>query len=164
MNDSQKEVLISWLNSAHAMEESLVKSIEQMIKDAESAGEVDMMEALEEHLEETKRHVDDVESCVNSLGGELSSGKDLVGKVSGFLQGASKGVHDDNIVKNVIEGYAAENFEIACYTSLVAAATAMGKDEIADTCSKILDDEIRMANWLMDQIPVVTEEYLMAQE
>lgn len=161
MNENQKEILLSWLNNAHAMEESLIQNLEEKVKDADDDGESEVKEKIEEHLGQTRRHAKDVEKCITSLGGDTSESKDLVGKMTGFLQGSMKSIHDDVLVKNAIESYAAENLEIALYTSIIAAAEALEEEEIVDTCSIILEEEEEMAEWLMSQIPAITAEYVL---
>jgi ferritin-like metal-binding protein YciE len=160
MNNEQKENLIAWFNDAYAMEQSLVENLEQKAKDAEDAGESEAKIRIGQHAEQTKKHAKMVASCIEKLGGNLSRSKEVVGKMSGYFRGAAKSMYDDVMVKNVLEGYAAEHFEIASYTSLISAATLLGQNEIADICSEILEEEEEMAEWLEEQIPVVTTEYL----
>ena len=164
MNDKQKEVLISWLNDAHAMELSLIQNLEEMAKDAEHAGKGDIQARLEEHIEETRHHAEEIESCITRLGGSVSAIKDTFGKTMGFIQGSMKSLFSDVLVKNALEGYAAESMEIAAYTSLIAAAEDLGDMETADVCARILVDEERMADWVLEQIPIATRDHLATKE
>ena len=164
MNEAKKETLIAWLNDAHAMELSLVKNLEGKSKDAEAAGKPEAKARIDEHIEETKRHAELVESCIVRLGGTASVSKDLMGKAMGMMQGAMNSMFEDTMVKNALESYAAEHFDIAAYTSLIAAAEEIGDTETVAICSEILEDEEAMAEWVLEQIPAVTEEYLSKKE
>lgn len=160
MNDKQKEILIAWLNDAYGLEQSLIKNLEQQAKAAEKEGKTEIETKLREHLEQTKRHADLVEQCIEDLDGKVSLTKKVVGETSGFLQGVMKGMFDDGLVKSALESYAAENLEIASYQSIMAAAEKFGHEKTASVCADILADEEEMAAWLEEQIPLVTDEYL----
>ena len=148
------EQLITWLNSAHAMEQSLAKVLENHAKDAKD--HPDMRNRIEEHIIETRAHADRVAECLQMLGEKPSTMKSALGSVMGMVQGASTGMFRDELVKNVLADYASEHFEIACYRSLVAAAEELDKPEIAEICAEILEEEEAMAAWLEEQIADVT--------
>lgn len=164
MNDIQKQQLITWLNDAHAMELALVENLQEKSKDAETAGKTNMQEKIDEHLEQTKQHAVKVEACVKRLGGDLSRSKEVMGKMTGYLQGVMKSLYDDVMVKNALESHAAEHFEIAAYTSLIAAAKAVGDKETTQACEQILTEEKEMAKWTETQIPIATTEYIMSKK
>lgn len=122
------------------------------------------MEAkIRQHLEQTRRHADLVKGCIESLGASTSSLKSGIGNVMGALQGRATEIAKDEMVKNALTDYASEQFEIASYRSLIAAAEALGENGIADICRQILRDEEDMAQWLNNHIPTVTREYLAQQ-
>jgi ferritin-like metal-binding protein YciE len=89
--------------------------------------------------------------------------KSAIGNITGVVQGASTGMFKDEIVKNFLADYSAEHFEIACYTSLIAAAEELAQPQIAAICRDILRDEQAMAQWLEDNIPQITRMYLQRQ-
>lgn len=157
----QRETLIAWLNDAYGLEQNLTKVLENRVKDAD--GHPQLQSQLNMHLEETRRHVDLVEQCIEHLGGTPSSTKSFMGKISGMFSGAATGMADDEIIKNMLSDYSMEHLEIASYLSIIAAAEALGEQEIAQTCREILHDEQDMAEWIHQQIPTVTNEYLMRQ-
>src|SRR5689334_12914341 len=99
-----------------------------------------MQARIQQHLQETRRHADLVKGCIERLGGSTSALKSGMGKVSGFFQGVSTGMAKDEIVKNALADYASEHFEIASYTSLLAAALALGDQQQASVCQEILRD------------------------
>lgn len=157
MNDEQKKMYIAWLNDAHALEESLIVMLEKQIGE-ENDGE--MKAKLEEHLEETRRHAKLVHSCLVRYGEEPSGGKDFLGTISSAIAGLGVSMFHDKMVKNVHSSYAAEHTEIATYTVLRAAASEFGDTETMTICDEILQDENDMAQWLLQQMPTVTQEHL----
>jgi ferritin-like metal-binding protein YciE len=157
MNDDQKKMFVAWLNDAHALEESLVVMLEKQIAEEEDA---EMKAKLEEHLEETKRHVELVHSCIARYGEEPSGGKDLLGTISSTIAGLGMSLMHDKAVKNVHSSYAAEHAEIATYTALRAAASEAGDVETVSVCDEILEDEKMMAEFLLEQLPNVVTTHL----
>ena len=160
MTDKQKETLVAWLNDAHAMELSLVKNLEGKSNDADEAGKKDVKSRIDEHIEETRKHAELVKSCIERLGGDTSIAKDMMGKAMGYVQGAMNSMYNDTMVKNALESYAAEHFEIAAYTSIISAAKEIGDVETVSICSKILKEEEQMAAWAFEQIPIATIDHL----
>jgi ferritin-like metal-binding protein YciE len=118
---------------------------------------------IQQHLEQTRHHAELVKGCIDRLGGSTSTVKSAMGKIGGFFQGVSTGMAKDEMVKNALSDYASEQFEIACYTSLIAAAQAIGDQQTAAVCQQILRDEEAMAQWLQQQIPMITQEFLGMQ-
>jgi ferritin-like metal-binding protein YciE len=157
---TKKETLIAWLNDAHAMELSLVKNLEGKSKDALDAGKSEVKKRIDSHIEETKEHARLIESCIVRHGEDPSTMKDVMGKTMGLMQGAMNSMYSDTMVKNALESYAAEQFEIAAYTSIIAAAEEVGDAETVDVCSRILEDEEEMSDWIMEQIPIATAEHI----
>ena len=156
---THNEQLITWLNSAYAMEQSLAKVLENHAKDAKDHPEI--AGRIEEHITETRGHAERIEECLEILGTKPSAVKAAVGNIMGMVQGASTGMFRDELVKNVLADYASEHFEIACYRSLIAAAEAAEQSEIAEVCGEILEEEEAMAAWLEEHIDQVTRHVLM---
>ena len=155
------EQFVAWLNSAHSMEVSLAKVLENHAKDAKEFPEI--QQRIEQHVDATKRHAKRVEDCLQLLGETPSSTKSLIGNITGMVQGASTGMFKDELVKNFLSDYGAEHFEIACYRSLIAAAEDLGRPEITVICEEILMEEEAMAEWIEDKIPEVTRLLLHQQ-
>jgi ferritin-like metal-binding protein YciE len=126
-------------------------------------GHAEVQSKLREHAEATRRHADLVAGCIERLGGRPSVLKEAIGTVMGKVQGVANLPAKDTVVKNALGDLAAENFEIASYRSLIAAAEQVGDNETADVCRQILDDEEEMAGWLAAQIPAITRQFLAEQ-
>lgn len=158
MNEKQKDTYIAWLNDAHAMELGLITMLEKQVE--ETTNEPAMQTQIKTHLEETKRHAELVKECVERNGGETSTGKDTLSKVSATLNGLGVSMMSDAMVKNVHSSFAAEYFEIATYITIRAAAESLGDTETVDVCDQILEDEERMADWLGEQLPMVVDRHI----
>lgn len=151
-----KDLLIAWLNDAHGMENALIQILEHQIKDAEEYPQV--QSKLQQHLEQTRRHADLVKGCVESLGGNTSSLKTGMASLFGQMQALSTGAAQDEMVKNALADYAAENFEVASYTALIGAAQELGDQHTLQTCQQILQEDQEMANWLQHNLPTLVQE------
>ncbi len=156
-----REILLGWLKDAHSMEKALIPVLENHASDATPLPEV--QSRLRQHIEETGRHVDMVQQCIESLGDDSSAIKDAVGSITGLVQSVSTAPFADEPVKNFLADFAAENFEVACYTSLIAAANELGETRVAAVCEEILREDEAMAQWLHEQIPYVTRLFLDKQ-
>jgi ferritin-like metal-binding protein YciE len=155
------ELYLAWLNDAYALEQSLVEVLERHVTDAKDYPTIQAR--LQQHLDETRRHAELVKGCVERLGGDTSAIKSGMAKVMGTFQGMSTRFAKDELIKNALADYSAEHFEIASYTSLLAAARSLGDTETAQVCQQILQDEQAMQDWLLHQIPVITEGLLQIE-
>ncbi|MGE0160152.1 MAG: DUF892 family protein [Gemmatimonadales bacterium] len=152
------ELLTSWLKDAHAMEKSLIPVLENHANDAKD--HPDVRERDLRHLEDTKRHADLVEECLAQLGEKPSKAKSAWGQIMGRFQAIGTAPFRDELMKNFISDYATEQFEIASYKALIAAARATGEEGIADVCQEILADEEEMAAWLDEHMASAARESL----
>ena len=150
---TDKELVISWLNDAHAMENALIKVLEHRIDDAKDFPAVQEMDR--QHLEETKRHAELVKGCIERLGEKPSTAKSVMGTMFGAMQAPMTGLARDEIVKNCLMDYAAENFEVASYRALITAANQMGDQETVLVCEQIMQEDLAMANRILDGLPMV---------
>ena len=152
------EQLITWLRDAHAMEHSRAGVLE---RHAHAARELPATrEQFERHLHQAREHATRIEECLSQLGATPSAVKALAGDFMGAMQGMSTAVFQDELIKNALADYAMAHFEMGCYSSIIAAAEEAGHIEIARTCGEILREEVRMANWLEEQIPELTRRHL----
>ena len=153
-----KDLLLNWLNDAHGMENALVQILEHQVKDAKDYPQVQAK--LQEHLEMTRQHADLVKECVERLGGSTSALKTGMANLFGQVQALSTGAAQDEMVKNALADYAAENFEVASYTALIAAAEDVGDMQTAVTCRQIRQQDQEMASWLEQNLPMLVRDTL----
>ena len=158
---AHKELVIAWLNDAHATEFGIAQVLERHVEEAKDHPQ--MQTGLQRHLEQTRRHAELVKGCVERMGGETSGIKSGMASVMGAVQGMTTKLAKDELIKNASHDYGTEHFEIACYTSLIAAAENLGDQETVRVCQEILRDDQAMADFLFQQIPLVTIEMLQME-
>lgn len=151
-----QDLLLAWLNDAYGMENTLIQTLQNHARDAKNYPQ--MQVKLDQHLAQTRRHAEMVKSCIERLGGRTNPLKTSLGVAMGKVQGLSTGAAADEVVKDGLADFAAENFEIASYTALIAAAEQLGDRETVATCNQILREEQEMARWLEQNLPATTRE------
>ncbi|KNC88847.1 ferritin-like domain-containing protein [Trabulsiella odontotermitis] len=148
-----------WLRDAHAME----KQAESMLK--AMSGRIDnypdLRAKIEQHLTETESQIKRLEDIIDRNGISRSLLKDATSKMAAMGQAVGGMFMSDEIVKGAISSYVFEQFEIACYTSLICAAEKAGDVASVQTLKDILAEEQNMADWARDHLPDVTEQFLL---
>lgn len=153
-----RDHLIDWLRDAHALEEQAKSLLTTQIDRLEHYPEA--LPRLKEHLEETEQQRAAIERCLKRLGADTSTMKDWTTKLMANMQGFGHMMAEDEVLKHTLTSHAFERFEAACYHSLVTAAELAREPEIADVAREHLQQELRMADWVWDNIPAMTEKYL----
>lgn len=153
-----REEIIDWLRDAYAMERGLESALEKQSKNEDLSRE--LRDRAAEHLEETRRHAEEVKSALQSLGADTSALKTGIGVVAQATKGLGTKFARDERIKDLLDAYAMEHFEIASYTALATAAERAGLAEVAAVCHRIIPDEERMADTLLDNLPLEITDYL----
>ncbi len=159
---TQRELLLAWLNDAYGMELGISEVLERHA--ASAADHPHVQAGLLQHLEQTRQHAELVKGCVERLGGETSALKSGMATLGGAMQGMMAKLASDELIKDALQDYGTEHFEIACYTSLRTAATAIGDEQTAQVADRILQHEVMMAEQLLKLIPSITNEMMVMQE
>lgn len=159
---SADERLDEWLRDAHAMEEQAERMLETQARRIENYPE--MKTEVERHLQETRRHAEMLQRCIERRGTTTSAIKDATGKFTAMMQGLAGMFTSDEVVKNCMAGYTFEHFEISAYRILVAAAEHANDPETQQVCETILREEEAMADYLHESLPSITQEYLAREE
>ena len=158
MTTTKRDELIDWLNDAYAME----RSIEIMLR--KQADNEDVHRAVRDrariHLDETAEHATRISRCLELLGSSPSALKTVAGQVLELGKGLTTKFARDERVKDFLAAYGTEYFEVACYKSLIAGATAAGEDEIIPLLEQNLKEDAAMAGWLDMNIAAITRDYL----
>jgi len=154
----KSELILAWLNDALAMENALAAVLQHRIKDAAGFPAIEAMDR--QHLAETLGHADRVKQCIARLGSKPSTAKPLFGTVFGMMQAPMTGLAKDEVIKNCLIDHAAEQFEVASYAALIAAANAIGDTEIAEICEQNRREDEAMAAMILAGIPDVVEAHL----
>ena len=149
----QMDTYVAWLADAHAMELVLVKTLQKQVEDTKEIP--DISARIAQHVEEEEHHAELIETCLARFDTSPSMGKDTLSKAIAAMGGIFSNVPADALVKNMHSSYAAEHFEIATYTLLIAAASELEDEETERICTQILEEEEDMAAWVLEQLPVI---------
>jgi ferritin-like metal-binding protein YciE len=94
------------------------------------------------------------------LGSSPSAAKTVVGQVMELGKSLTTRFARDERVKDYLAAYGTEYFEVACYKSLIAGATAAGEDQIVPLLEQNLKEDQAMASWLDMNVGAITRDYL----
>ena len=136
-----KKLYIDELKDLYSAENQLVKALPKMANGAASA---ELRQGFEEHLEQTKGHVQRLEQIFEALG-ESPKGKKCKG-MEGLIEEASEALEEDyegNILDAALIGAAqrVEHYEIAGYGTVRAMAETLGETEHVELLTQTLDEE-----------------------
>jgi ferritin-like metal-binding protein YciE len=152
------EEIIDWLKDAYAMERSMETSLQKHTKNDDLSPEV--RSRASQHLEETRRHAEQIRTALEGLGADVSALKTSIGIMTEGTKGLLTAFARDERIKDILNAYSMEHFEIACYLALIAATEQAGLLQVAEICRGILADEERMAHSLRGSLPEEVSQYL----
>ncbi len=150
---TRNDLVLAWLNNAYSTENGLVQTLQSHAKDAKDFPQ--LQARIQQHVEETRRHANLIQGCIQRLGGNTSGLKSGMGTLVGKAQGVVARPAQDAVVKNALADSAAEQLEIASYKALGAAAQDLGDQETLSICRQILEEEEDMARFLDQNLPTV---------
>jgi len=139
--DSLKKLYIDELRDLYSAETQLVKALPKMAKKASSP---ELKQAFEDHLEETKGHVNRLEEIFEELE-EKPTGKTCKG-MKGLIEEGEEVIDkngDEAVLDAALIGAAqrVEHYEMAGYGTARTFATHLGEDNAADLLQETLDEE-----------------------
>jgi ferritin-like metal-binding protein YciE len=149
--------LVAWLDDAHAMERGLIPILRNQVAHFERMPHV--ASRLLEHIEETGTHAERMRRCLLILNANPSTAKSAMSSVMGTIEGASTAMFADEVVKDALADYGAEQFEVGCYTALIGTALRLGYPEIAELCAQNLEEDQAMADWILEELPAIVEHH-----
>ncbi len=158
MAESPRDTYITGLVNAHALENQAVSILSRQVERIESYPE--MADQLRLHIDESKTQAARIEEILNSLGTSHSSLKDLVTSFTGNMAALAHAPMQDEIIKNTFANFAFEHFEIAAYRSLLTMAELAGDNSSPKLLQQSLNEEIRMAKWIEDNLDATTRKYV----
>lgn len=135
------DLLVHELKDLYNAETQLVKALPKMAK---AASHADLKSGFEEHLEQTKQHVERIERAMEILGASPK------GKTCKAMQGliaegeevlsedAEPSVRDAALIAAAQK---VEHYEIAGYGTARTFAEQTGQDEVAELLQETLDEE-----------------------
>lgn len=140
-SNTLRDLYIDQLKDLYDAENRLVKALPKMAKNADSE---ELRDAIEEHLEQTRAHVDRLKQIFTSLG-EKPSGKKCVGMVGILDEGEE--IMDEDYEESVMDAalisaaQRVEHYEIAAYGCAQAWSEILGETEASSLLEKTLDEE-----------------------
>lgn len=153
-----REHVTDWLRDAHAMEQQSEAMLKTMAERSEFNPDLNARAIA--HLAETRWQRDQLELCLKRLGASPSTLKDITGKLMAFGESAVAMMASDEAVKGAMASYVFEHMEIASYTVLIRAAEAVGDQQTKLVCEQILQQEVAMADWMLQHLPAATSQFL----
>jgi ferritin-like metal-binding protein YciE len=140
-NEGLREVYLESLKDLYSAESQLVKALPKMAKAASSD---ELRQGFEEHLEQTKGHVQRLEQVFEALG-ESPKGKKCVG-MEGLVKEGSEIMGEDfegPMMDAALIGAAqkVEHYEIAAYGTVSEFARTLGESEHASLLDQTLQEE-----------------------
>lgn len=139
-NESLKELYIDELRDLYSAENQLVKALPKLAKAATSE---ELSAAFQEHLEQTKGHVQRLEQIFQSLD-ESPKGKKCLG-MEGLVKEGSEmtGEFDGEVLDAALISAAqrVEHYEIAAYGTVAAFAELLGDSEQQSLLHETLQEE-----------------------
>lgn len=136
-----KDLYIDELKDLYSAENQLVKALPKMAKAASSD---ELKQGFEEHLEQTRGHVERLEEIFRSLG-ENPKGKKCVG-MEGLVKEGSEVMEEDfgeAVMDAALIGAAqrVEHYEIAAYGTASEFAKVLGESEHVSLLEETLQEE-----------------------
>ena len=139
-----QQLMVEELQDLYDAEKQLTRALPKVAK---AASDEELVEAIREHLDVTKGHVQRIEQIFESLDMKAKSKpcagmKGIVEENSETIQ-EKKGEESDEVLDVAIAGGArrVEHYEIAAYTAAIDMARQMGNDEIAGLLEETLEEE-----------------------
>ena len=157
-----RDEIIDWLKNAYAMERGLEASLEMQSRNNELSPEA--RDRAMRHAQETRRHAEAVQTLLRNEGADISTIKTGIGTVTQMVKGLATAFTRDERIKDLLDSYAMEHFEIASYTALAAAAERAGMPQVVQVCHSIIPDEHRMAQAIIQTLPEEVAVYLFETE
>jgi ferritin-like metal-binding protein YciE len=148
MTRSNTERLLKWLQDAYAMEQEANTMLTATAGRLEHYPE--LKARIERHIAETRDQSAQVKRCIELLDGSVPTLKGAVASLMATVHAAGNSMMSDEVAKSLGISYAFEHMEVATYRALVIAAKQAGQAQIAEICAAILDQEIAMAEWLIE--------------
>jgi ferritin-like metal-binding protein YciE len=139
--DSLEKLYVEELRDLYNAENQLIKALPKMAK---GASHQELKQAFEDHLEQTKEHVERLEEIFKALdqkptGKTCKAMKGLIEEGSEILEEDG----DDSVIDAALIGAAqrVEHYEIAAYGTVRTFARLLGEEEAADLLQETLDEE-----------------------
>ncbi|WP_149538377.1 ferritin-like domain-containing protein [Siccirubricoccus phaeus] len=158
MASTIQDIYLTGLRNAHALE---VQAIQLLERQAERLENYPMMEArIREHIQESRNQSARLEDILRTHGTSESTFKDVMTGLMGNVAAIAHVPMQDEVLKNSFANFAFEHYEIASYNALLQMAEAAGDAAAPAALRQSLDEEVRMAQWIEQNLPEVVRTYM----
>jgi ferritin-like metal-binding protein YciE len=144
MNQSElKEILVEQLKDLYSAEQQLVKALPKMAKAATTD---ELSSGFEEHLEQTKGHVQRLKTILEEELDESTRGPVCKG-MEGLVEEGSEVIKDDQLegeakdIALIAAAQRVEHYEIAAYGCVRTYAEQLGLENAASLLEQTLEEE-----------------------
>jgi ferritin-like metal-binding protein YciE len=163
-NQGLKELYIDELKDLYSAENQLVKALPKLAKAAASD---ELRQGFEEHLEQTKGHVQRLEKIFAALD-ESPKGKKCKG-MEGLIEEGSEVMEEDferSLLDAALIGAAqrVEHYEIVAYGTVRSFAQTLGESEHASLLNETLEEEKETDEKLTELAPQMNSDANQAGE
>jgi ferritin-like metal-binding protein YciE len=137
-----RELLLHELGDVLYAEHVLLQALPRMAKESTDR---ELRAAFQQHLEETRRHVETVEQAFDALGAQAKA--EQCPAIVGITQDHAEFISEEKpapMVRDIFlvgSGSRAEHYEIAAYTGLISMARGLGEHACARLLAKNLKEE-----------------------
>lgn len=159
VDSSLKELFIGELREIYWCENHLINAIPKLVA---AAGAGDLKNALDKHLNVTKKHAARLEDAFNLLD------EKVIARKCDACEGLT--MSGEHIIENTVAGSVArdtgiilsalkvENFEITAYKGLIQLAKSLDKNDIGDLLQETLNEEAEASDLLTDILQTEMEQ------
>jgi len=161
MASSAQDIYITGLKNAHALEMQAVQLLERQIERIENYPE--MAARMKSHVEESRVQAERLQQILERYGTSHSALKDFGTGLMGNLAAMAHAPMQDEILKNTFANYAFEHFEIASYRGLMEMAQAAGDQEGLGLLKQSLEEEVKMAEFVGQNLPQTVQRYIQLE-
>lgn len=139
--DTLRDVFAEQLNDLRSAEQQLVTALPKM---AGAASSDELRQAFEEHLNQTRDHLDRIEDVIattgiTSTGEECKGMKGLIEEGEGIISATGDPMAKDAAL--IAAAQRVEHYEIAAYGTVVTLADHLDLDDAKDVLGQTLDEE-----------------------
>jgi ferritin-like metal-binding protein YciE len=139
--DSLRDVFEEQINDLRSAEEQLIEALPKM---AGAASSTELKQAFDEHLTETKQHLERLDDVISMT--KLERSGETCKGMQGLIKEGSEVISEtgDPMAKDaalIAAAQRVEHYEIAGYGTVVALADHLDLDEAKDLLGQTLDEE-----------------------
>lgn len=161
MSDTARDLFITGLKNAHAMESQAQEILERQIERMDKYPE--LVSRLKQHLTETQAQMKRLQQCLQRLDSSYSTLKDTVLAFGSNVVVMGHAMAGDEVLKNTFANSGLEHYEIAAYRSLIA-LSGLANAGMNEVLEQSLQEEEEMGAWIEGHVEQITIEYARNEE